>query len=71
MSLVRNVGSIDKIIRIVAGLALGAWGILAAGISSVVGIVAIVVGLVLLATAIINFCPIFKIFGISSFRSSH
>jgi len=69
MALVRNVGSIDKIIRLVAGLGLAGWGILGAGLSSTIGLIALVVGVVLIATGSINFCPLFKILGISSIRS--
>lgn len=65
----RNVGSIDKTIRLVAGVALAAWGILGAGLATTIGLVATVVGAVLLVTGAVNFCPLFKIVGISSFRA--
>lgn len=70
MALGRNVGTVDKIIRLVIGLALVGWGFLGAGLSSTVGLIALVVGVILIATGLINFCPLFKIVGISSFRSS-
>jgi len=41
MALVRNVGSVDKIIRLVAGVLLAAWGLLAAGLRSTIGILAL------------------------------
>jgi len=66
MALIQNVGSTDKIIRLIAGAALAAWGVLGAGLSSTIGIVALIVGVVLIATGLINFCPIFKILGIST-----
>lgn len=69
MALAKNVGSTDKIIRLVVGALLVAFGFLSAGLASTLGIVAVVAGLVLVATGLINFCPIFKILGISSFRS--
>lgn len=69
MVLSRNVGSADKIIRLIAGALLAAYGLLGAGLASTLGIVALVAGVVLIATGLINFCPVFKIFGISSFRS--
>lgn len=66
----RNVGSVDKTIRLVAGIALLALAFLGlGGLSTTAGIVAAVVGVILLATGLLNFCPLFKIFGISSFRS--
>lgn len=64
----RNVGSIDKIIRLVAGVALAAWGVLGAGLATTLGLVATVVGAVLIVTGAFNFCPLFKILGISSSR---
>jgi len=68
--MIKNVGSTDKIIRLVVGAALLAWTFLSlGGLSTTMGIVAAVVGVVLIATALLNFCPLFKIFGISSFRS--
>lgn len=69
MALTRNVGSVDKIIRLVVGIVLIAWGFLGAGISTTIGIIAMVVGVVLVLTGLINFCPLFRLLGISSFRS--
>jgi len=68
MNAIRNVGSIDKIIRLIAGAALTVWGFVFSGIGTTIGIIAVVVGVVLLLTGLINFCPLFKILGISSFR---
>ena len=50
MALTRNVGSIDKIIRLVVGIALIAWGFLSTGLSTTVGIIALLVGVVLIVT---------------------
>ena len=67
----RNVGSVDKTIRYVAGIALLALSFLAlGGISTTIGMVVAAVGVILFVTGLINFCPLFKIFGISSYRSS-
>lgn len=66
MAFIRNVGSIDKTIRLVAGFALLALGILVLGVGSTAGLTATVVGAVLAVTGIINFCPLFKLLGISS-----
>lgn len=55
-----NIGTIDRVARIVVGLALillalsgtiGAWGY---------------IGLVPLATAMVNFCPLYKVLGLST-----
>lgn len=58
-----NVGGIDRVLRIVAGLALIAWVVLADGP------VWAWVGVVPLATGLINFCPLYGIFGISSCKT--
>lgn len=58
-----NVGGIDRILRIAVGLALVAWVLFANGP------VWAWVGVVLLATGLINFCPAYHILGISSCKS--
>lgn len=56
----KNIGSVDKTLRILLGLALillavfnviGWWGY---------------IGIIPLATALINFCPLYRILGIST-----
>ena len=64
--MVQNVGSIDKIIRLVLGFGLGAWVFLGAGLGSTVSYLALAAGVILIVTALMNFCPLFKILGISS-----
>jgi len=71
MAFVRNVGSVDKIIRLAVGAGAAAWGLLSVGLSSTMGVVALIVGAVLILTAVLNFCPLFRLLGISSFRSSN
>lgn len=55
-----NVGKTDKIIRIVVGLALIAYGI----IDQCYLVAAI--GLIPLITGIVSFCPLYSIFGINT-----
>ena len=55
-----NVGGIDRILRIVAGLAL--IGLTAAGMIPVWGYI----GVVPLLTGIIKFCPAYAIFGMNT-----
>jgi len=60
-----NVGSIDRVVRLLAGIALiavGAMGMLAVPWSYV----AMGAGAVFALTAVIRFCPLYTIFGISS-----
>ena len=54
-----NVGNIDRIIRILGGLALIVWAL--AG-----GPVWAWIGLVPLATGLFKFCPVYRLFGINS-----
>ncbi|KAA3610718.1 MAG: DUF2892 domain-containing protein [Calditrichaeota bacterium] len=57
----KNVGSADKIIRIVLGVAIGAWGIWA---QSWWGLV----GLLPLGTAFMGFCPAYFPFKLSTIK---
>lgn len=56
----KNEGSIDRIIRIVAGLALIGWVALGSGP------VWAWIGVVPLLTGLIGWCPAYKIFGINT-----
>lgn len=60
-----NVGGIDRMVRLLGGLALIAFGLLG-GLASPWNIVAMVAGAVFTLTAVIKFCPLYTIFGISS-----
>lgn len=55
-----NIGKTDKVIRIVAGVAL-----IAAGVMTQSYLLA-AVGLVPLLTAIVNFCPLYSVLGINT-----
>lgn len=62
-----NEGNMDRAFRIIVGLALFAivwfyWGSLGAIVNSVI----IIVAMILVATAVAGWCPIYALFGISS-----
>lgn len=64
----KNMGSTDKIIRIILALAIG--GAYFAGlISGTVAIIGGVLALVFVATSFISFCPLYLPFGLSTLRS--
>jgi hypothetical protein len=65
--LVSNVGTLDRIVRAIVGLALIAAPILA-GWPVVILIISVMVGVVHLTTAAISFCPIYALLGLSSKR---
>lgn len=60
-----NMGSVDRIIRAVVGLAalLGAWAI---GSGSVAFVLLMVVGAILLVTAAVGFCPLYRVLGLTT-----
>ncbi len=60
-----NVGGIDRIVRLVAGLALIAVGALGL-FASPWNIVAMGAGAVFVLTSVVSFCPLYTILGINS-----
>ncbi len=63
-----NIGTIDRVIRGIAGIA-GIASYAMGMLSGTMGIVALVVGIVLLGTAAIGWCPPYALLGIDT-RSS-
>ncbi len=57
-----NVGGIDRILRIVAGAALIAWALFGGPAWAWIGVVP-------LATGLINFCPAYSILGINTCKT--
>lgn len=55
----KNVGGVDKIVRIIAGVALIAYGIIAQNWLGAIGVVP-------LGTALLGVCPAYLPFGIST-----
>ena len=62
MTMTINVGTFDRILRVIGGLALLAWALLGTGDWHLLGWI----GLVPLATAAIGWCPLYSILGVSS-----
>ncbi len=54
-----NVGKKDKIIRFILGLALAAWGIISQNWLGAIG-------LVLIITAMVRFCPAYALIGVNT-----
>jgi hypothetical protein len=61
----QNVGSTDKIIRIVAAVLFAAL-YFTGTVTGTVGMVLLVLGGIFLATSLISFCPIYAILGMST-----
>ena len=64
-----NVGSPDKIARIVLGVVAAVVAFLV-GAGSVLGIILFVVAAILIVTALAGFCPLYRIFGINTCKVS-
>lgn len=66
-----NVGKTDKIIRVLAGLAVLALAFTQlGGVATTAGIVATVIAVVLVVTGIFSFCPLYKLIGASTRKST-
>lgn len=59
-----NIGPVDRVLRIVVAICLVAWGY--SGLSSPWSFVAYAVAAVLMFTALVRFCPAYRILGIST-----
>jgi len=64
-----NVGGVDRAIRLVAGIALIAWGAVGS-LAAPWNYVAMGVGAVFALTALVRFCPLYPILGISTCKKS-
>ena len=58
-----NEGSIDRAIRMVFGLILLGVAFAVLGIGTIAGVIAAIVGAVLITTGLVGFCPAYAIFG--------
>ena len=65
MRLHRNVGTIDRVVRIIAGLGLAAALVAGAINGPLAAVVGVVAGL-LVVTGAIGFCPLYALFRIST-----
>ncbi len=59
-----NIGNVDRIIRLAIGAILVLFGALA--LTGALQIVAIVAGIIALATAGVRFCPLYRILGVNT-----
>jgi len=60
-----NEGPIDRLVRVVAGV-VAVVGALVVGPASVLGIALFVVAAVLIVTAAVGFCPLYRLVGINT-----
>jgi uncharacterized membrane protein HdeD (DUF308 family) len=60
-----NVSNLDRIIRVILGIALGAL-YFTSTITGIAGIIALVLGVVFLVTGIVGFCPLYALLKLST-----
>lgn len=63
----RNMSNTDKMLRVLIAAAIGLLYYFNI-VSGVLGAVLAVVAIILLVTAFVNFCPLYKLFGVCTFR---
>ncbi len=63
--MLRNEGPLDRIARLVIGAVLAVVAVVA-GVSSILGIVLGIVAVVLVATAVVGFCPLYRLLGLNT-----
>ena len=65
----RNESNFDRMIRVVVAV-VAVIGAIAVGATGVLGVVMLVVAGILLVTAAVGFCPLYRLLGISTERSA-
>lgn len=63
-----NENGIDRAVRVIIAIAavLGAWAV---GFGSVLGVILLVVAAIMVLTAVTGFCPLYRIFGLSTAKN--
>jgi hypothetical protein len=65
----KNVGAVDRGIRLVIGIALLALGFFHV-VTGTMAIVAYIVGVVALVTGLVSYCPAWSVFGINTCQTA-
>ena len=63
--MIKNEGSIDRAIRLVIAAAAGIAAFVV-GATTVVGVLLLVVAAIMVVTAAVGFCPLYRVFGLST-----
>jgi hypothetical protein len=63
--MVRNEGTVDRVVRVVLGVLLvAAWAL--GWLTGTLAVVLGVLGIVLIGTGAVGFCPLYRLFGMST-----
>ena len=65
----KNVGNIDRVVRIVLAIILGAL-YFTGTVTGTTGIILLVLGIVFLGTSLVGFCPIYAVAGLSTCKTT-
>ena len=61
----KNIGTVDRVIRVVVGIAaLATWYL--GLVEGTLGIIVLVVGVVMIATAVLRWCPPYALIGLNT-----
>lgn len=66
--MIKNEGGLDRIVRVVIAVLATVWAF-ATGIGSVLGIVLLAVAVIMLVTAAVGFCPLYRLLGVNTTRN--
>lgn len=66
----KNMGSSDRIIRIILALLFGVL-YFTGTVTGTIGGILLILGVVFLATSVINFCPLYTLFGINTCKTKN
>ncbi len=64
----RNMGNIDRLVRGLLAAPVALILAFVVGIGSVAGVILVVAALVMAVTAVVGFCPLYKLIGLSTER---
>ena len=67
----RNVGTLDRVLRVLVVAPLAVIGAVAAGTTTPVGLLLIAVAAIMVVTGLVGFCPLYALFGISTCLVAH
>ena len=65
----KNLGSADRLVRLLLGIVLG-FLYFTNTLTGTLGIVALIVGIVLVLTSFVSFCPLYAMLGIRSNKNN-
>ncbi len=64
-----NESTVDRVIRLIIAIVAGVAA-LKVGLGSLLGILLLVVAVIMLVTAAVGFCPLYRLFGMSTNRTA-